>query len=181
MHFMVSAWGGRNWGFGNFDYTDHRDCVVCERPRLKQRHEAQPGCSVLWRTYVRASGGRHADAWRTRWSAAQRLQRGLRQWPRLERMSVAIAVAEALPPLRSVACMARDERSRTVDGQGEPRALGTFRWTTSRKCWPPSAPTHRCLRCGRRTRVWSTSWSRSLRPCRRVCRGWSEEPVEAPK
>ena len=42
------------------------DCVACERPRLKQ-HKAQPGCSVLWRTYVRDSGGRHADAWRTRW------------------------------------------------------------------------------------------------------------------
>ena len=45
--------------------------VACERPRLKQQqHKAQPGCSVLWRTYLRDSGGRHADAWRTRWSAA---------------------------------------------------------------------------------------------------------------
>ena len=72
MHFMVSAWGGRNWGFGSFDFTvtDHQDYVACERPRLTQHHKAQPGCSVLWRTYVRASGGRHADAWRTRWSAA---------------------------------------------------------------------------------------------------------------
>ena len=36
--------------------------------------------------------------------------------------------------------MARDERSPTAtdDGQAEPRALGTFRRTTRRKCCPPS-------------------------------------------
>ena len=53
-----------------FTVTDHQDCVASERPRPTQQHKAQPGCSVLWRTYVRDSGGRHADVWRTRWSAA---------------------------------------------------------------------------------------------------------------
>ena len=70
---------------------------------------------------------------------AQRRQRGLRQWLRHGRLSAAIAVAEALhhsAPLRAWPEM--NAAPRTDDGQAEPRALGTFRRTTRRKCWPPS-------------------------------------------
>ena len=184
MHFMVSAWGGRNWGFGSFDLTvtDHQDCVACERPRLTQQHKAQPGCSVLWRTYVRASGGRHADAWRTRWSAARR-QRDLRQWPRHGRLSVAIDMAEALhhsAPLRAWPEMNAAQRGQTTDRRSREHWV-LFDGRPGGSAGRP-VPPHRCLRCGRRTRVWGTSWSR---PCRRaplsVCRSWSEELVEAPK
>ena len=79
MHLMVSAWGGR------------------ERPRLKhQQHKAQPNCSVLWRTYVRDYGGRHADAWRTDWGAALGGSEVSGSGHGTGRLTVAIDVAEAL-------------------------------------------------------------------------------------